>query len=377
MAEDALLSDLCSICGKRDPAAFVKRNELATPSGIDHDYNFLTGIERGLQRADENAEAQSHKNKKYEQDQAKLQRYLQSNRIIVDRAPIGMTRQKTNRTRMTKKGHVRWSVEWLHDDGSRDLQEAEADMTLTDSYATLSLERSRKRKRTQQGSDGLQNPSKHSKDGHVSIQAAESHQPSQLGQPASGPTSDDTQAVVSGVSTSAEQSKQECCSAQPAPEASTAASVPGKAAGEKHSDQAPQTHTPLFSFYLLKPHTPSSQPRVLIPLDSSSTLTAALSTQVVLEYPTIKVVARQATDAPLPEGFMLEEDYIRQTKQDVQELEALIGPDGQVMTAAKVRRGNDPGDETHGNVSSGAGDGGPVDDKKLLEVLARDLNARK
>ncbi|KKY14119.1 putative hit finger domain containing protein [Diplodia seriata] len=134
MADDALLSDLCSICnrnapkyrcprdsvrtcslpcykrhqqwaqcsGKRDPAAFVKRNELATPSGIDHDYNFLTGIERGLQRADENAEAQSHKNKKYEQDQAKLQRYLQSNRIIVDRAPIGMTRQKTNRTRMTK-----------------------------------------------------------------------------------------------------------------------------------------------------------------------------------------------------------------------------------------------------------------------------------
>lgn len=88
--------------GKRDAASFVKRSELATPRGIDHDYNFLTSIERGLQRADDDAEARGHENKKYEQNQAKLQRYLQSNRIIVDRAPIGMTRQKTNRTRMTK-----------------------------------------------------------------------------------------------------------------------------------------------------------------------------------------------------------------------------------------------------------------------------------
>lgn len=88
--------------GKRDPAAFVKRSDLATPRGIDHDYNFLTGIERGLQRADEDAEARSKDNKKSAQAQAKLQRYLQTNRIIVDRAPVGMSRQKTNKTRVTK-----------------------------------------------------------------------------------------------------------------------------------------------------------------------------------------------------------------------------------------------------------------------------------
>lgn len=89
------------------------------------------------------------------------------------------------------------------------------------------------------------------------------------------------------------------------------------------------------------------------------------------------MLPRQAADAPLPDGFMLEEDYIRQTRQDVKELEALIGPDGQVMTAAKVRRDDDPASGAHGKVSKGAGDTGPVDDKKLLEVLARDLNARK
>ncbi|KAH7054472.1 hypothetical protein B0J12DRAFT_570003 [Macrophomina phaseolina] len=384
MADEPLLSDLCSVCnrnppkyccprdsvrtcslpcykrhqqwaqcnGKRDPAAFVKRADLATPRGIDHDYNFLTGIERGLQRADDDQGARAHELKKYEQMQARLRPYLQRNRIIVDRAPVGMSRQKTNSTRLTKGGNVRWAVEWLHEDGSRDLHEADADRSLSDLYSILLADLTRKRKRTEQLPDRA---AKLSKDSH--------------------PASDDTQAVPTAVSTSAEQSKLHSRSAQQdAPEGSTAEDVSDKAADDKSNAQ---NHTPIPSFYLLKPHTPSSQPRVLIPLDSSSTLTAALSSQVVLEYPTIKVLLRQAADAPLPDGFILEEDYIRQTKQDVQELEALIGPDGQVMTAAKVRREDDPANAADGKVSKGAGDTGPLDDKKLLEVLTRDLNARK
>ncbi|GME50808.1 putative hit finger domain protein [Neofusicoccum parvum] len=400
MADDPLLSDLCGICnrnppkyrcprdsvrtcslpcykrhqqwaqcsGKRDPAAFVRRSELATPRGIDHDYNFLTGIERGLQRADDDAEARGHEGRKYAQAQAKLQRYLQSNRIIVDRAPVGMSRQKTNSTRVTKGGRVRWTVEWLHEGASRDVHDADADKTLADLYSCLLAERSRKRKRTEQQPGELQNPTKHSKDEHVSIQAADSNHISASGQTAAEPASDDTQEVPAGVSSSAEQSK------HPQP---TAEDVSDIAAAGEHSDRNTQTHTPIHSFYLLKPHTPSSQPRVLIPLDSSSTLTAALSTQVVLEYPTIKVLPCQGAGAPLPDGFILEEEYIRQSKQDVQELEALIGPDGEVMTAAKVRRDDDRADGAHGRVSKGAGDTGPVDDRRLLEVLSRDLNARK
>lgn len=88
--------------GKRDPAAFVKRSDLATPRGIDHDFNFLTGIERGLQRSDEDQGALARDNKKYEHTQARLRPYLQRNRIIVDRAPVGMSRQRLNNTRVTK-----------------------------------------------------------------------------------------------------------------------------------------------------------------------------------------------------------------------------------------------------------------------------------
>ena len=32
--------------GQRDPAAYLKRSEWATPSGIDRDYNYLKSVER-------------------------------------------------------------------------------------------------------------------------------------------------------------------------------------------------------------------------------------------------------------------------------------------------------------------------------------------
>ncbi|KMU87162.1 hypothetical protein CIHG_05103 [Coccidioides immitis H538.4] len=42
--------------GVRDPAAYLKRKELATPAAFDKDFNFITGIERCLERADRDAE---------------------------------------------------------------------------------------------------------------------------------------------------------------------------------------------------------------------------------------------------------------------------------------------------------------------------------
>lgn len=85
---DTLLSDLCTIChinppkyrcprcstrtcslpcsrrhklwsqcsGVRDPAAYLKRSELATESAFDRDFNFITKIERSLERAEREAE---------------------------------------------------------------------------------------------------------------------------------------------------------------------------------------------------------------------------------------------------------------------------------------------------------------------------------
>lgn len=93
--------------GKRDPTAYVKRGQLATPAGLDHDYNFLTGIERAFDRADHDAEDRGIR---VRSDKAKApargsnyEKHLESTRVVVERAPAGMSRQKQNNTRWNTK----------------------------------------------------------------------------------------------------------------------------------------------------------------------------------------------------------------------------------------------------------------------------------
>ena len=63
-----------------------------------------------------------------------------------------------------------------------------------------------------------------------------------------------------------------------------------------------------LNFYLYLPSTPTSA-RVLIPLSLSSTLSTALPHRLVLEFPTIYAL-RQPPDE-LPEGFTTEEQYLK------------------------------------------------------------------
>ncbi|KAL8743829.1 MAG: hypothetical protein Q9190_003854 [Brigantiaea leucoxantha] len=150
MPEETLLSELCKIChinphkyccprcsartcslpclkrhkqwaacsGTRDPTVYIKRAELATPRGIDHDYNYLTSIERQLDKAERDAEARgimldnglpmengwrikrSHGPAKGE---IFLKQAFQERRIVVDKAPDGMSRHKQNKTFWHKK----------------------------------------------------------------------------------------------------------------------------------------------------------------------------------------------------------------------------------------------------------------------------------
>lgn len=66
-------------------------------------------------------------------------------------------------------------------------------------------------------------------------------------------------------------------------------------------------------FYLLRPMTPAGKPKELIPLDSAETLCSALQGRTVLEYPTIYILpplppysSQEASAAPhLPEGHKL------------------------------------------------------------------------
>lgn len=104
--------------GIRDPTVFVKRADLATPSGIDHDYNFLTGIERNIDNAERDAEERGvildsadERELGWRQrglsgpakGEAKLKAAIEQSGAIISKAPLGMTRAKQNKTHWNKK----------------------------------------------------------------------------------------------------------------------------------------------------------------------------------------------------------------------------------------------------------------------------------
>lgn len=88
----------------------MKRADLATPKGIDHDYNYLTSIERELDYAEKNAlsrgfvlEDEKRRSKHPAKGETQLNSALERCRVIVTKAPKGMTRSKQNGTGCSRK----------------------------------------------------------------------------------------------------------------------------------------------------------------------------------------------------------------------------------------------------------------------------------
>ncbi|KAK0662559.1 hypothetical protein QBC41DRAFT_329643 [Cercophora samala] len=186
MAESTLLSDLCSIChaeppkytcprckvqtcslacskkhktrascdGVRNPREYMPINELRTPRGLDHDFNFLSSIERDRLRAERDIvevrqlmdpkelhppkpEEEAKKFRKvWDGDRlsfelvennaqknnavaAQLRRRLKALDIEVVYMPKGMSRQRENKTSWNKRTNaINFQVEWLIYDSS-------------------------------------------------------------------------------------------------------------------------------------------------------------------------------------------------------------------------------------------------------------------
>ncbi|KAH6610287.1 hypothetical protein Trco_000307 [Trichoderma cornu-damae] len=177
---DPLLTSLCSICrtsvplykcprcntrtcslacvkkhkawsqcnGERDQTAFVARSKLATAAGIDHDYNFLHGIEMASERAErvlveDKGIIQKDELRPLTMEEVrwKVGRDGRRRKVLVTRllkrqkerladkllasklkklgtvvasVPRGMTRQMENHTTVNRKsGRISWQVEWF------------------------------------------------------------------------------------------------------------------------------------------------------------------------------------------------------------------------------------------------------------------------
>ncbi|KAL1584053.1 hypothetical protein WHR41_08111 [Cladosporium halotolerans] len=354
--------------GQRDPAAYLKRSEWATPSGIDRDYNYLKSVERHVDRTGqdvrergintrqpgrggpERGSAGNRKVSKAWMPGSALQKYLTENDVRVEKAPVGMSRQKTNLTRVTHKGNVMWTVEWIEGDGRKSVDDDSSEgRPIKDLWGEvmakrLNAEKGKKRKREAEKQPALPKPS---------AQEAEQGQPNEAElqqlQPSQAETNHDQQTSIPAGETpnepltdpdsnppkSAEQTQDE----SNRPEEKMEDARPGKS---EH-------------FYLVKPFT-ASKATVLVPINADQTLTACLKRQTVLEYPTIYVLP-EAADA-LPEGFQLEAEYVKLQKAEEAEVEGLMQKTNQ---------------STGGALNATQEEEKSLDANSILDMLKRDV----
>lgn len=363
--------------GQRDPAAYLKRSEWATPSGIDRDYNYLKSVERHVDRTGQDVrergitaghsgrggERGAAGNKKVSKAWAPgsaLQKYLSDKDIRVEKAPTGMSRQKANMTRVTNKGNVMWTVEWVAEDGTknvdndssegRQIRELWGDMKAR----RLNAEKGKKRKRESEKAIAAPVPNDQ-----------EAEQQDDTNTPAKDPQPEVEGSAVNDGPPAPKEMAADNASTQLADATSSTAPQEGQSKNTTDSnnevpvpseqdDEPTDTPTPEH-FYLLRPFT-ASKSTVLTPIDASKSLTECLKEQTVLEFPTIYVLPDEPHS--LPDGFLLAEQYEKAQKAEEAEVDAL------------VQRTNQ---STGGALTATRDEEKPLDANSILDMLKRDV----
>ncbi|KAE8356796.1 hypothetical protein BDV28DRAFT_65634 [Aspergillus coremiiformis] len=407
--ETPLLSDLCTIChiqppkyrcprcstrtcslpcsrrhklwsqctGVRDPAAYLKRNELATESAFDRDFNFITGIERRLERAERDAEnrgisvqpgvsgrgvdlkvvgldgdgdvttgtEREHGRKRRRVDGGRgafvrgevgFLRGVEEAGVTVLRAPRGMSRNKANASRwLAKNKCLNWTVEWIAADGERRNRLCLESLTLTEvynrSFPLPKEEREQRKKEERQEEE--KSRSEEQLQVNSSEQLPDTHDPT--------------------LSTSATPHEAVPTNPQSEAQPDNTSELPREQPSTQPADEI-TSHRDLF-FYLHRPRTSTKQP-VLVPLAPSTTLTSALRGRTVLEFPTIYVLPDSPETLSAPDDdpkFLLEKDYLR------------TQPQGDPESGETSETDNEP--------APGSVDISNLDEKRVLEVLKKDL----
>lgn len=274
----------------------MRKSQWATPAGIDHDYNYLKSVERRIEHASQDVKdrgigqdpANRRATRQWQPDSG-LQRYLFDHRITIERAPPGMSRQKANKTRVTNKGKVFWTVELVEEDGSHHLDHDVSELnTMSEIYSALLSKKAKAESRQQNMENSIDSQRKKRKRDNGDVQSAIST----IDKPGS-----DQKLPVSATALTQQLSE-------------TGTTGDSKPQSSEHSAGK---DAPSHEFYLLKPATASTL-RVLVPLIGTSTLICCLEGQLLLEYPTIYVLSRPPDS--LGPNFQLEEDYLASQRQE-------------------------------------------------------------
>ncbi|KAL4734218.1 hypothetical protein BDV11DRAFT_213086 [Aspergillus similis] len=467
--EDSLLTNLCAIChiqppkyrcprcstrtcslpctrrhklwsqcsGIRDPAAYLRRAELATESAFDRDFNFITSIERRLERASRDAEnrgvvvdgkqgvrepgivgldeeelgqgqgqddaGDGRKRKRagpgagngnghgFERGLAKgeagfLKRAAEA-RVRVIKAPKGMSRAKMNGSRWhPKQKCLQWTIEWVTDNGTKKMNCAET-ATVAEAYdrafpLTMQERQLRNEESTSTSEPELacaQEPAKEStQETKRNVEPEESAEHTQLQSQTHQPPKSDMPISESTPETAQHHILPSNNHIKPAQDDTTQPT----SKLTSPSTEAPSPHRTVF-FYIHRPRTATKQP-VLAPLSPEMTLTTALQDRVVLEFPTIYVLRSPLTSdrdisctTESEPGSLGKSNSKPKFILEAEYLRACLDEAAAGTASADEDRGEGEGEQLEDTEQALFGVGAvnipDVDEGKMLEVLEKDL----
>lgn len=307
---------------------YVKKSKLYTAAGVDHDYNFINGIERGLDDADRALQdhgLQPESSVKGPKHEGSLRNAIQCTKVIIEHAPRGLSRQKQNKTHwLPRMQCIEWSVEWLHEDSSIYLDLVKDDVPLFQAHLFLLRRLSRESKKRKRGSDEpikVEHSVTKLEDGDSSldvINEVADKGASHVEIPSLQDQEDvQTENQVNPNVGSTDRRVEDQINIKQEPASPT------------HSDSVKLDDIPEIKpsyadesgnhYYLVKPRTLGNL-KVLIPLSPSDVLSQCLRRRVVLEFPTIQVLPWAPNE--LSNDYLLEEDYYDKYPSARQNLES-------------------------------------------------------
>ncbi|KAL9052949.1 MAG: hypothetical protein Q9162_005066 [Coniocarpon cinnabarinum] len=323
--------------GRRDPTAYVKKAQLATPRGFDHDYNYLTGLERTLDRADRDAQdmglgEDANGDRRVEKRVAELD-------IRWRRAPKGMSRQKENPTRWRHKQNcMRWGIEWIFPDDSRKVDGALETFTLAAAYGevqspyTINQRKQQKRASKNAQDEARQQSKRRRSRQSQDLDRAEDEKELSAVLQANAQHLTQIEHEAGGLAHSEQISGSRTPPFLDSAEADTVEDESSEV--EIITEPSTNSHEQIqMYFYLLQPFTRGAS-KVLRPVSERQTLAEVLRGQEIFEFPTIYALD-QGPDS-LPEGLLLDGDYDADTKKMIEEVDTELRVAG-VDTEALAR----------------------------------------
>lgn len=317
--------------GIRNPASYLKSSELATPASIDQDYNFITKVQRDIEKAEDDIVERGVKliptrnGKNAHASKPKLEIEYEACGVTVIKAPIGLSRSKQNKTHWDNRHKcIMWTVEWVLQNDQRVLANVQGGRIVLDAFTNAvgkkRMQKKRKLERDPQEQDARPSNQATKWEEHVVRQSAaekpvEEEQQGDTADPVEDKESEEISRLQDGVQTSAVD----------------------KIASQMH-------------FYLHRPRT-SSKWTCLIPISPSASISDILRNRTILEYPTI--YPRLEAEGELVPPFITEKHYEEHYGIDVVPRVPVYGHEGAVTAIDAI--------PNH------------IDEKKIMEVLQKDI----